>query len=143
MGIPYLKVQPETAISVIDDCIVKGYEIKTKISHDYHSDKEKVEGKISEWQKTVIEWLNSTIEKLSEVFVSQKELYNFRDVVPPLAATSENMQYFGIVHLMQARINKLNEYDNYIRDKFDVKVEVVMGDKITQHGDNSSTIIRK
>ncbi|OGD99463.1 hypothetical protein A3J17_01715 [Candidatus Curtissbacteria bacterium RIFCSPLOWO2_02_FULL_40_11] len=88
------------------------------------------------------DWANDTIKKLGEVFVSQKELYNFRDAEPPFGATSENVHYVGIVSRLKARVDKLNEYDSYIHNQFNVKVEVVGRDKIVQVGDSAKVEIK-
>jgi len=142
MGLPYLKVQPEEAIQTLDECIVSGYQIKDQITQAYYSDKTQAEQKIPEWQKMANDWVNDTIQKLGEVFVSQKELYNFRDAGPPFGATSENVHYVGIVSRLKARVDKLNEYDSYIRNQFNVKVEVVGRDKVVQVGDSAKVEIK-
>lgn len=141
MGLPYLKTQPEEAIKTIDDCIVKGYQIKDKICEKYYSDKTKVNEHIADWQKMSNDWTNETIARLEQVFVSQKELYNFRDSEPPFGATSEDVQFVGIVSRIKARLDKLNEYDAYIRNEFNVKIEVIGRDKIIQSGSDSNVEI--
>lgn len=138
MGLPYLKVEPDEALKVIDECIVAGYRVKDEISNEYHNDKEGAQAKIDDWRKRAWSWATETIENLGKVFVSEKELYNFRDARPPFGATAENVQYVGIVDTMKARIDKLNAYDEKISQNFNVHLEVVMRDKITQIGDNGT-----
>lgn len=133
---PSIKTQPEEAIRILDDCIVSGYEVKDKIRTEYYSNKEQTNEKIPGWQNLSIDWTNKTIQKLETIFVSKKELYNFRDAQPPFGATPENVRFVGIVSHLQARIDKLNEYDKYIRNQFNVKLEVVGRDKIIQQGNN-------
>lgn len=142
MGLPYLKIQPEQAIQTLDECIVSGYQIKDKITQEYYAEKTKADERIPEWRRMANDWTNNTIQKLETVFVSQKELYNFRDAEPPFGATSENVYYVGIVSRLKVRIDKLNEYDSYIRNQFDVKVEVVGRDKIVQIGDGGKVEIK-
>jgi len=138
MGIPYLKIQPEEAIQELDKCIVEGYQIKDKITQEYHTERAKADERIPEWQRIANDWLNNTIQKLETVFVSQKELYNFRDAhISPLMISNTNIKWNNIINRLQARIDKLNEYDVYIRNQFNVKVEFVGRDKIVQSGDNS------
>jgi len=141
MGIPYLKIQPEEAIRELDKCIVEGYQARDKITQAYYSAKERADENIAEWQELSNDWANNTIKKLKTVFVSQKEWYNFRDAPPPFGATSENVQYVGIVSYLKARIDKLNEYDTYIRNQFNIKMEFIGRDKIVQQGDNSQVKI--
>lgn len=142
MGIAYIKVTPEEAIKILDECIVEGYQVKDKINQEYYSDKAGVEGKIGSWQQLSNEWTNNCLKRLGDVFVSLKELYNFRDARPPFGATSENVRFIGIIDHIKARIEKLNEYDRYIREEFNVKVEFVGRDKITQQGDNPKVEIK-
>ena len=52
------------------------------------------------------------------------------------------MHFIGIIDHIKARIDRLNEYDRYIRDEFNVKVEVVGRDKIIQQGDNPKVEIK-
>jgi hypothetical protein len=138
MGLPYLKVQPEQAVQTLDKCIVSGYQIKDKITEQYISNKQKADEKIQEWEELAGGWALKTVKELEGVFVSQKELYNFRDAQPTFGATMENVQYVGIKKILQARINKLNEYDMYIRNQFNVKIEVIGRDKIIQNGDGGT-----
>ncbi|OGG19030.1 hypothetical protein A3D78_06700 [Candidatus Gottesmanbacteria bacterium RIFCSPHIGHO2_02_FULL_39_14] len=142
MGIAYIKVPPEEAIKILDECIVEGYQVKDKINQEYYSDKSGAEGKIGNWQQVSIDWTNNCLKKLGDVFVSLKELFNFRDARPPFGATSENVHFIGIIDHIKARIDRLNEYDRYIRDEFNVKVEVVGRDKIIQQGDNPKVEIK-
>lgn len=142
MGIAYIKVIPEEAIKILDECIVEGYQVKDKISQEYYSDKAGLEGKIGSWQQLSNEWTNNCLKRLGDVFVSLKELYNFRDARPPFGATSENVRFIGIIDHIKARIEKLNEYDRYIREEFNVKVEFVGRDKIIQQGDNPKVEIK-
>lgn len=141
MGLPYLKIEPDKAIQILDECIVSGYQIKDQISNAYYSDKEHANEKLPAWRQLATDWVNTALDKLGTVFVSQKELYNFRDADPPFGATSENVQYVGIVSKMKARIDMLNTYDSYIRNQFDIKIEVVGRDKIVQ-GDGGKVDIK-
>ena len=47
-----------------------------------------------------------------------------------------------MVSYLKARIDKLNEYDAYIRKQFNIKIEVIEGDKIIQQGDNSKVEVK-
>ena len=141
MAIPYLKIEAEKAIQILDNCIVSGYQIKDKITQEYYAEKAKADEKITEWQKMANDWTDNTIHELSRVFISQKELYNFRDAhILPLRISNTNIKWNNIINHLQARIDKLNEYDSYIRNQFNVKVEVVGRDKIIQTGDGKVKI---
>jgi len=138
MSLPYLIIEPEEAIKIIDDCIVKGYKVKDVIKNEYYTNKSEVNERITNWRAISNNWTKETIDHLARIFVSQKELYNFRDAEPPFSATSENTQFIGIVSYIKARLDKLNEYDKYIRQQFNVSIEVVGRDKIIQTGSNST-----
>lgn len=143
MALPYLKLPPEKSLLIIDECIVIGYRIKDQIIEEYSQNKSSVnDEKVSAWQLLANKWANESIEKLGSVFVSQKELYNFRDAQVPFGATSENIQWFSIIAQMQARINRLNEYDAYIHQRFNVQVEFIGRDKIVQQGANGKIEIK-
>lgn len=142
MALPYLKIQPDQAIQILDECIVSGYQLKDKINEEYFSNKDNAAQLISPWWQSANQWANSTIQKLSEAFVSQKELYNFRDApLSPLMRVNTNADWNGIINQLEARIGKLNEYDKEIHSRFNIKFEVIGRDKIIQNGVDSEIVI--
>jgi len=135
MALPYLKIEPEQALQILDECIVSGYQIKDKINEEYFANKDKVAQFISTWRLSANEWADRTRQKISGVFVSQKELYNFRDApLSPLMRSNTNVDWNAIINQITARINKLNEYDKDIHSRFNIKFEVIGRDKIVQNG---------
>jgi hypothetical protein len=89
------------------------------------------------WQEQAKQWASRAISQLNKVFVSEKELYNFRDA--PTSSSYKvgwNMDVCGLINVLDARITKLNAYDDNIRNNFKVSLEVVMRDKIIQTGNN-------
>ncbi len=144
MGLPYLKVQPEEAIQVLDECIVSGYKIKDQINAEYFQDRSTVNGeKITRWRDQSHAWADDCLKKLANLFVSQKELYEFRDApVSPLMRVNTNVDWNEIINKHEAWVKRLTEYDRYIRNEFNVKVEVVGRDKIVQYGDNPTVDIK-
>jgi hypothetical protein len=150
MGLPYLKLFPEEAIKTLEECIVLGYQVRDQIIQQYNSLTgaenptllQPANHHIMGYQKLADEWGNSTLQKLDNIFVSQRELYNFRDAQAPTGATSANVHWFEIIHKLKARIDKLNEYDRYIRDEFNVKIEYIGRDKIVQNGDKGTVEIK-
>lgn len=136
MGLPYLKLQPEEAIRLLDHCIVTGYQVKDEINNEYFNDKSNVtDEKIVLWSEKSKNWANETLQTLAIIFVSLKESYNFRDApTSPLMRNGTNVKWNGIINQIEARISKLNQYDTDIRTNFNIKVEIVGRDKIVQSG---------
>lgn len=142
MALPYLKIEPDLALQVLDKCIVDGYQLKDKINGEYSSQKDKVPILVSGWRQLVDQWTNSTLQKLAQVFVSQKELYNFRDAkVSALMRVNTNIAWNSLINQLEARISKLNEYDKDIHERFNIKFEIVGRDKITQIGNKGEVVI--
>jgi len=139
MILPYLKLQPEEAIRLLDRCIVAGYQTKDDISTEYFNNKSNVtDQRINQWVLKANTWANNTIESLKTIFVSLKESYNFRDAqASALVINGTNMQWNSINNQIEARIQKLNQYDADIRSHFSIKVEIVGRDKIVQSGSES------
>lgn len=139
MGLPYLKLEPEEAIRLLDHCIVSGYQIKDEINSDYFQNKSNVKDeKINTWQEKAIQWANDSLKTLEVIFVSLKESYNFRDAQVSIGVISgTNPKWNSIIKQIDARINRLNQYDTDIRGYFNIQVEIVGRDKIIQSGNKN------
>ena len=141
MGLPYIKRPPEEAVQVLDDCIVSGYEVKDKINEEYFNDRTSVDGeKVTKWHKMSTDWANDCLNKLGNVFVSKKELYEFRDAPVSGLVRRGNMEWNNIINVHEARVKRLTEYDRFIRQEFTINIEVVGRDKITNSGDGKVEI---
>jgi hypothetical protein len=145
MGVSYLKVPADDAYRIVDDLIVAGFQARDLIVQAYRAfsatpDVVPSENLVS-WEGQANGWCVRVINALEEVFISQAEPYEFRDANPPFGATSANIRFFTTVSKMKARIDKLIEFRNTIRDRFDVHLEVVLGNKIEQIGSGNSVEI--
>lgn len=145
MGIPYLKLDANESYDRLNKLVVQGNKDRDRIVADYAQYRDKRETvpteKISSWSQIALGWANSTFKDLQDVFVSESELYEFRDAAPPFGATAQNVRYVSITSTMKARIDKLIEFRNTIRDRFEVNLEIVGGHKITQIGsDNQANL---
>lgn len=145
MSIPYLKITPEEAVQKIDHLIIEGYQVKDNINSDYFENASDVsDGSIEKWSSQALTWANTCIEELEMIYISQKEAYYFRDATSlPYMRVGTNAKWNGIVNQIEARLEKLKEYDDYIRKNFNIHLEFVSGDKIVQHGSDSEITINK
>ena len=141
MPIPYLKIQPEKAVGIIEKWIVEGYKIKDLIVLEYNQVKPRLgensftNDTLEKWSGWVNKWTNECIQELAGIFVSQRELYNFRDAKPPFGVTNENVRYVSLIDNISARINRLNQYTEFIFQQFNIKFTVKAGrDSIIQMG---------
>lgn len=141
MPISYLKIKPEKAVTILEKWIVEGYKIKDMIVLEYtefkprFGDNSFTNETIEKWREWVKKWTNECIKDIAGVFVSQRELYNFRDSRPPFGVTSEDVRYIGLVDTISARISRLNQYTEFILQQFNIKFTVKAGrDSIVQIG---------
>jgi hypothetical protein len=145
MGIPYLKISAEESYQILDNLVVEGNRIRdgiiTAYGHFGQNPDAVPQTEIKNWQKEANDWCMKTINKLTTVFVSESDLYEFRDAQPPFGASSANPDYVTVIRKMKARLDKLVGFRNTIRDRFEVNLEIVGGHKITQIGaDNQANI---
>lgn len=147
MGIAYLKISAEKAYDKFNELIILGNEKRDEITKDYDSCRVKPNGingeVIQKWNAIAHEWTNKSIEELNNVFVSAAELYEFRDARAPLGVSQVHIAYSAVSSNMKARIDKLIEFRNTVRDRFDIHLEIIQGHKITQTGNNNSTKIEQ
>jgi hypothetical protein len=124
MAVPYLKVSPEEAYTILDDCVVKGYQTVEAIESSYHSQKATINGEIIDsLRKISHRWLDDSLERLKNVFTSKRELFNFQYAkTDGLSRIGVNMDYDVIYKNLRARIDVLNEYINYIVHSFNIQI---------------------
>ncbi|MEI9966282.1 MAG: hypothetical protein WDN67_01255 [Candidatus Moraniibacteriota bacterium] len=140
MTLPYLKVEPELGISVIEECIVSGYKLKDQINEKYLKLRSEGSEDISVLNQLVFEWRDKVIGSLTTVFVSERELYNFRDArASALARIGISIKMNSLNNRLEAWIDKLNEYDRYIREQFSVHIEFIGRDKNSIIGNDSES----
>lgn len=144
MALEYLKIEPEEAVRLLDDCIVKGYQAKDNIDSNYFKNKSTITDElINQWNEVAKKWISDTLIELSIIFVSLKYSYNFRDAeISPLIRTGENRIWDRINKLLAGKIRILNQYDSEIKTHFNIKVEIVGRDKVVQSGNESKLEIK-
>lgn len=135
MSIPYLKVEPEKAVSVLEKYIIKGYRIKISISKEYSLMKDS--GKwgnnsstiktIANWHQWADGWTNKCVNEMFKIFFSSRECYNFIDAQPSFGTTSEDVRYISILNHLRARIDFLNKQTEFIFQQFNIKFSVQAG----------------
>ncbi len=145
MGVSYLKVSADDAYQILDDLIVAGCKERDLITQSYRpfllAPNSVPSADLDLWEEQAKGWCIRAINELEKIFISQSEPYEFRDANPPFGATAANIRYFMAISKMKARIDKLIEFRNTIRDRFDVHLEVVLGNKIEQIGSDNSVEI--
>jgi hypothetical protein len=151
VSIPYLKVKPEKAISVLEEYIVKGYRLMTPVNNEYFGMKERKEWgdnsstleAIQKWRMWLSDWTNECESNLFEIFVSAREVYNFGDAKPPFGVTSEDVRFTSVLDQLRAKITCLNKYTEFIFEQFNVKFSVKAGrDAVVQTGNNPVSEIK-
>ncbi len=148
MGIPYIKVEAEVAVRILDELVVQGYKLKDNINSAYRDDPNMTPQSMVHWHWRVIEWSTHCWMELKGIFVSQKELFEFRDAPSPFDKNSGNLSVRSAmwncsIKTIEGHTSKLMEYDRYIREHCEIKVEIVHGDKITQKGTRNSIEVNK
>jgi len=117
-----IKIDPKTALEIIDRRIVSGYEKKDTIGEDFRKNGDPVTNElVDKWNKIRLDWINETLEELGTIFTSETPLYNFRDAHPPFGTTSLDVRYSVIPKDFDAKLRKLNEYLEFIQVNFNVK----------------------
>lgn len=145
VAVPILKVTPEEAIHTLDQCTVDGFKLKQSITAEYRSFKTQTDPNfhtdhaIPGWQERLREWMRDVAAKLEAMYISQKYAYIFAETTDhsALSLIGENDKWYSLMKTLQARIDVLIEFENFINQNFQVHYEVVLGDKYQQDGDGN------
>lgn len=126
MALSDLKVDPEKAVMSLDACLVKGYKVKDKLNNDYFPIKDKTErvnGLMPKWRKEASDWANEALKVIQEVFTTVRYAYNFRDAkTDGLMRVGINSDFEGICKTLQARIDVLNAYIQFIFQHANIQI---------------------
>lgn len=144
MELPYLKIEPEKAIQLLDSYLVQGYQKKDQINSEYNQNKATITPElINKWDQIATQWSQQTIMGLQNIFVSLVNAYNFRDAeISPFIIVGENKDWNNIIKYLDSKIKILNQYNAEIKTYFNIKVEVIGRDKVTVSGSNNKLKIK-
>lgn len=129
MSLLFLKINPEDAVSKIQDMILEGYQLKDSVGNEHEQAKASGGASIVDiapsWSQRYNTWLSSCIMTLKEVYVSEVYAYNFRDAGSFKAMTLVgNPTFSNVVLGIQYRIEKLNDYEGFIRGHVPIEINV-------------------
>ncbi len=142
---PYLKVEPEEAVQILDRLVIKAYRIKIWIEngHDEYqrnakwTENSRVIESIQEWQKTLSGWFQEAESDLLKTYVSPRESYNF-GTLTFAEYTNSDAEYKNLLSDIDAKIAILNKHIDFIFDRFNIKITVQAGrDANIQTGRNA------
>jgi hypothetical protein len=141
MSLPFLKTSPEEAIASIQDAILSGYQLKDSVELEYarlRTDQSRVVEAAERWKLAYSRWIKESLETLEALYESQVYAYNFRDASPMNGfALHGNPTRSDVVLNTHSRIQKLNEYEQFIREH--VTIEISAGrDIYLINGDKAS-----
>lgn len=135
-----MKVPAEEAIASIQNLILSGYKLKEDVEAEYaelRTNQAEVMKAAEGWKVTYAKWVRESMEALDKIYESPVYMYNFRDASPTSGmAMVGNVVRSNIVLNTQSRIEKLNEYEQFIRTRVPITV-VINGDQYSINGDNN------
>src|SRR6266487_3491862 len=89
MSLTYLKIEPEQAVTVLNELIVSGYELKDKLVAEYKNLPQRdapggTEGTVppdtrAAWTQQQVDWATGTFYKLQAIYLSVAEAYKFKE----------------------------------------------------------------
>ncbi len=141
MALAYLKINPEDAVKVLEACFSKGACLADQLESEY---REVVNGdmvpdeKLQEWEQKSLAWAVETNRKLSDVFLHERQQYNFRQVKPTaMMRIGINTKFDKTTYTLKARLETLNSFIDFIFQHGNVSI-IAGRDVNIQGGTNNS-----
>lgn len=127
MSLPFLKVSPEEAVAQIQGMILVGYQLKDTVNNEH--EQARITGGSAlvdiapTWSKRFTAWIDESLTKLNDIYESQVYVYNFRDasLMNGMVMTG-NVTRSNVVLGLQSRIERLNEYEKFIRGHVPIEI---------------------
>jgi len=126
-----------------------GYQIKIGMDTEYDEPKRQKGGIdnssviecVARWEIKANKWFQSAMNDLLRLYTSKRMSFEFRQAQPGLGLQSDadNHKWFTISRSMGAKIDKLNQFDDFIKREFRVQIEYIAGDKFEHHGTGNQT----
>lgn len=144
MAIKFLEISAEDGVSALTKVIEEGYEIKIGMDTEYSNTKREKGGIdnssviecVAKWEAKANDWFRRTMDELLRIYTSKRMSFEFREAHPPMGFQSdaENPKWFTVSRSMGAKLDKLNQFDDFIKREFRVEIEYVAGDKFEHYG---------
>lgn len=123
MSLEYLKIAPEEAVKVLEEQIVKGYQLKDDLHKDYSQDSNISGERITAWRERLNSWTQDVIQKLQDIYLGVRQAYNFRDAKKDgLTRININVDFENIIKTLQSRIDILNSYTDFIFNHANISI---------------------
>lgn len=144
MAIKYLEISAEDAVQALTKIIEEGYEIKIGMDTEYSNTKQEKGGIdnssviecVTKWETKANDWFRRAMDDLLKIYTSKRMSFEFREAQPPMGfqSNTDNLIWFTVSRSMGAKLDKLNNFDDYIKREFRVEIEYVAGDKFEHYG---------
>lgn len=148
MSIKFLNIPAEKAVLALSRIIEQGYEIKIGMDTEYARAKKTKGGVdssvhvlVDKWEKQANEWFTKAIKKLSKIYASKRMAYEFQEAQSGIGfgSSDDDPEWRTINRAMRAKLDKLNQFDDFIKREFRVEIEYIAGDKFEHHGKGNQT----
>lgn len=120
----FLKVTTPEAVEVLESCMHEGYTALDRIMADYERRKADSTNPSSAWADWTREWLVSCIAKLDRIYVAPHRSAEFRHARTTRYGTSGDKPYTGLEHTIEAKMNVLKKYYDFILQKSPITINV-------------------
>lgn len=122
MEVKFLKITAPEAVNILEDCMCEGYKTLDKIRNAYETHKDMSSNPSSAWSEWTTEWIQKTIDKLCSVYCSDHFAYEFREAKTNRYSTSGDRPYTGLQNTIEAKINILNSFYNFIMNRSSIVI---------------------
>lgn len=133
MTLTYLKIEPEQAVTDLNELIVSGYQLKDKLVAEYgiltHRDKPGGREAIvppetrAGWTQQLLDWAKNTVQKLQDVYLSLAEVYKFKEAQTlPMMNSQFDNRFYSQLLMLQARLDILNGYKDFIFQHSNIQI---------------------
>ena len=149
MPIKYLEVSAEEAVKRLTKLIEEGYKIKIGMDSEYTTLKQEKGGidnssvieSIEKWEVVANKWFSEAIAELFKIYTSKRMGYEFREAHPTIGLISKgnSMKWSTFSRNLGTKIDKLNQFDDFIKREFRIEIEYIAGDKFDNYGTGNQT----
>jgi hypothetical protein len=147
MTLVYMKVPAEEAVQILEQHLVAGYRLKDILETEYQTKRSAgqtiTDDDINSWSKRSVEWATGCFNELGKVFTTPRQQYTFKEIkTDGLYREGYNYKYEALIKTLQARIDKLDEYINFIFQRSNITIVSAGRDVNMQTGDSSDMEVK-